>query len=255
MIIFEDHKNDFLSRLFRSSYSEEIQQTFCYAEGNGKLYKLIERLLYETDEQIIVYLDTMPGNKNIRTIYYKLMSLSRKNNFRVVILNISCAESLFLRSLPNNLVKHDASLQCATECYPYFSTNVYKADTKYCKTFEKFCKKVMVENTKDCIKPVSEINNKQNKYFDYFYSRNCLCDKAKQDCYVNTIKQKSINFLKEYPAIPFDENIECSILSTEKVWELHRKLIDKTNDMLDLWNKDPEVISRNLQTGKYHYIK
>lgn len=84
--IFEDKEDDILSRLFRKSYSIEATNKFVYSNGNGRIIKTAEEYLKETQEEICVFLDTIPGNDSIHRIYSVLRLMSMQNNFRIVVM-------------------------------------------------------------------------------------------------------------------------------------------------------------------------
>lgn len=61
IFVFEDKKDDLLSVLFRASYSN---CSFIYANGCGNLESCVEDNLSKSDDTILVFLDTIPDNKN-----------------------------------------------------------------------------------------------------------------------------------------------------------------------------------------------
>ncbi len=108
IVIFEDKMDDLLSNLFRSAYSN---CSFIYSNGNGNLETLVRHYLDSSDEFIMVYLDTIPDNKDTINIYKTLARISRRNNFRVIVMPIVCAEYYFISSLSyevynNYFLKH-----------------------------------------------------------------------------------------------------------------------------------------------------
>jgi len=68
IFVFEDNKEDIISRFFRKAYPENIADTFIYAKGNGNIKRIVQKLLESTDDEIVVYLDTIPGNKETAKI-------------------------------------------------------------------------------------------------------------------------------------------------------------------------------------------
>ena len=76
IFVFEDEETDLLSKLFVSAYSN---CSFYYVKGNGNISNKVKKLLNESDETIMVFLDTIPDNKDTIDIYNDLKRLSRRN--------------------------------------------------------------------------------------------------------------------------------------------------------------------------------
>lgn len=108
--VFEDDERDPISQLFRMAYDNSVSSKFIYVRGGGNIYSKVESLLNYKDI-ILVYLNTIPGNKETLKIYNKLSMLSRKNNRSIIVLPILGAEYYFIKSIP--LDKNDRKIKTA----------------------------------------------------------------------------------------------------------------------------------------------
>lgn len=150
IFVFENKKDDLLSVLFRASYSN---CSFIYANGCGNLESCVEDNLSKSDDSILVFLDTIPDNKNTVNIYKNLRRLSRKNDFRIVVMPIVCAEYYFIRSLRREYFIDDTGVDiCINKMFWKNSALVSDSDRKFVKNFEKYCKLILFKSVKDCIK-------------------------------------------------------------------------------------------------------
>ena len=71
--VFEDDGRDLLSTLFCTGY--ENTSNFVYSKGNTKLVKTVRELLNNNDDTIVVYIDLLPDNRMITSIYGELSVL------------------------------------------------------------------------------------------------------------------------------------------------------------------------------------
>ena len=241
MIIFEDKKTDALSRLFRAAYPEDISDKFIYSKGNGRLEEVviehINVLKEDTDALIIVYMDTVPLNKNIVGIYNKLRKLSKENNYRIIILNIVCAEFYFLKAFEEwkELLISDEGMGIALSYGDYRKSNLMldEQNKKYCKNFERYCKLLLKINYIDCVKHSRGQENDNLQYED-FYTKDCNCNMCDECEYKGkTLLEKSFMLISEYPCFPVGSlNKHVRELNESALWSLHRKLIDNYNDTI-----------------------
>ena len=244
--VFEDRADDLLSELFMSAYSK---CSFVYTRGNGNLVDKIVELLQNSNDTIMVFLDTIPDNKNTINVYNNLRRVSRKNNFRVFVMPIVCAEYYFIQSLSNNMfISHLGVDICKNKGYWKNSELIEDMDKHFVKNFEKFCKLILLKNVKDCAKH----SRKDNIFYGIYYQNDCLCDYSDNSCKKFPKVEKAVNFVHQYPVFPSVNFLgECIFLTDEDLWAIHRKLVDDFNAMVDVYR------SNNLSYAysKISYIK
>jgi len=244
--IFEDKKDDILSEFFRKAYPSDIANKFIYANGNGYILGIVQQILKNTQEIIVVFLDFYPTNDSIVRIYKNMRFESRKNNNRVIVLPIVCAEFYILKLLDKNKMIIDnakADVAFNFELYDEVlcSNDVTKKDVKFCKNFEKYCKLVSMKWVKEC----ARTNSTQE-----YYTENCLCNTLKDNsCEDYGLIQKAIDYISQYPCVPEGSYTnDRKNLTVEEIWDIHRQLVDKFNKIADkLQTKD--------SSRKYHEIK
>ena len=238
IFVFEDKKNDLLSVLFRYAYSES---DFVYAEGNGNLVSLAEKYLDSTDDIITVFLDTIPDNKVTADIYNDLRRLSLRNNLRVLVLPIVCAEYYFIRTLPKCYTGSISAMGvCLNKEYWRNCNFVSSDDKKFVKNFEKFCKLFLKKDIIDCIR-TSRGKDNDNKLYGFYYLKDCLCDCSSNICNEISLRNKAIKFVSQYPIFPKENFLGClscfGSCDIKRLWLIHRKLVDEYNNFVEKYRK------------------
>lgn len=244
--VFEDKKDDLLSKLFCKLYDSCI---FVYADGNGNLVRIVEDLLISSDDNILVYMDLIPDNINTVSIYKSLKRISRKNDFRLVVMPIVCAEYYFIKSLPEYLFLSDKGLkECINKEYYKDSELIEDSDRKCVKNFEKYCKLILLKNVVDCVRH----SRKDNSKYGCYYEEDCLCDGCYDFCKVYTAIEKAADYVYQYPVFP-DTNLidNCNKINIDSLWEIHRGLVDDYNLMVDNFM----LKDKRYTYTKIHYIK
>lgn len=230
--IFEDFEDDILSRFFRQAYQPESSKKFIYADGNGNLEFQVKKILEESKEMIIVYLDTIPCNKDTIYVYNRLKNLSILNNYRIIILNIVCAEYYFIKSIySSNLFTNREGVDLCINRDFYLDSVLLKTkkDRNKAKTFEKFCKFILGYNLIDC----ARTKNRNNNVYPSYYTKDCLCSRPMDNCTNKNLKEKAISYADQYPCIPAEGFLgkPNRISKLEDIWKLHRNLVDDYNAM------------------------
>lgn len=226
IFVFEDKKSDLLSKLFMTAYKS---CNFIYTEGNGNLVKEVTSIIKSTEERIVVFLDTIPDNKDTINIYNTLKRLSLKNDYRVIVMPIVCSEYYFICSLPSSMFVSRLGLDiCLDKKYWKNSELVATSDKKFTKNFEKYCKLVLLKNVKDCAKH----SRSNNDLYGFYYCKDCLCNSSDLFCEDKSLLEKAISYVSKYPVYPAKNYLgDCTICSIDKLWEIHRVLVDDFNIM------------------------
>lgn len=230
IFLFEDKEDDKLSCLWRKSFiNNDIR--LVYANGNGRLVEKAEELLRENDT-IIVFLDTVPANKSIRDIYVALRRLSRKNEFRIIVWNIVCAEYYFIKAFAesNELRAFssttDIDIIINKGSYQESNLIISDEDRAFTKTFEKFCKLFILKNGGECIN-VSKT----------FFNKNCA---EIEGCKELSVDDKSSMYRREYDCFDVDN------LTIDKAWEIHNRFLLEANNMIENYNKSGKYLEVHL---------
>lgn len=219
IFLFEDKEDDKLSNLWRQSFTNE-KIKIVYANGNGCLIKVLEELLKQ-DDIIIVFLDTIPANKSIRDIYVEIRRMSRKNDFRIIVWNIVCAEYYFIKAFATmkdlKAFNSQTDLELILNKCSYRESKLIQneEDKIFTKTFEKFCKLFIHKNGNECI-------NKSKTFFELACKDN--------ECLPLSLQEKSDLYRIAY---------ECGVIehiTIDEAWRIHRKLLQETNNMIEEYN-------------------
>lgn len=246
--MFEDDERDPIPQLFQCSYDRQMSDCFIYTRGNGNIYNSVESLINNTDEQILVYLDTIPGNLDTRRIYVKLSALSRKNNYRVIVMPIIGSEYLFIRSVEReNVILSQEDIRICVELRPYFTSKMLKGEQerKYCTSYKKYCKLILKKESLDCIR--NSEDNGANRHFRWYYSKDCGCEDVLKSCKDKTLQDKSAALLNSYPIIPRGSKLDdLTKITIDGAWKIHRELVDVHNVLCNkLMQAEPNMEKKN----------
>lgn len=233
MVIFEDHENDVLSKLFRACYPEKVSEQFIYARGNGNLCDKAEHALKCTNSNVYLYMDAVPENDAIKRIYEKLKKLSRRYNNRLVIFPIICAEYYFVKAFYSYKYLSVADFEwedyLSKGDYRNFSFIESDNDREYATNYEHASKLLIAKVFRECI------SDKNATYS--FYSDSCK-DMG--------IEHKSRLYTLQYPCKPFNEVYDKSPLSMGEIISIHRQLISDFNEFADNYNKFSSIKTKKL---------
>jgi hypothetical protein len=229
--VFEDKRDDVLSDFYRKAYPQDIGERFVYTNGNGNILDKVGKILELTNETIVVFLDFYPSNDSIVRIYKKLSHLSRNNNNRLVVMPIVCAEYYMLRLLKkNDMIIDKRSVDTALEFGLYDEILVSDEDRKFCTTFEKYCKLVLMKSVKECVSTKGKCT---------YYREDCLCQMpADSECKENRLVDKASGYVGEYPCSPKGSySSEKNYQTIDDIWNRHRELVDMFNNIADKMEK------------------
>lgn len=252
--IFEDHPDADISILFKSAYSSDTVRSFVYTKGNGNLVDSVNYFLSETTDMIAVFMDTIPGNKDCYSVYREIGLVSKKNDYRVVVLPIVCAEYYMIKSIEGtDMMKDPEETARCIRKEPHITSRLmdYADKARYCKNFEKYCKYILKYNAaKDCLKPYNKIIDTNGEY----YREKCNCQKAAGDCIQKPLSEKAQELLTAYRYIPSGSAVVNATSLTEKeIWNVHRELVDEYNAFVDKYiSVDSNALNKYK---KVKYIK
>lgn len=261
IVVFEDKESDILSELFRAAYPQEVAKKFRYSNGNCNLPACVEELAKNSNDKIYVYLDSVPGNRNIIDVYYRLVKLSREYDKRIVIFNIVCLEYYFLKAfgLDSVIMTSGKGLDIALDKSVYYHSDLLEteADIAFSKTFEKYCKLVLMKNYHDCARHSrgSEENGNLNNSYGFFYEKDCKCVNSRDICEDRLLRDKALRFIQEFPCKPsgyYGDTGNC--MSEATIISKHRELVDDFNQLIDQFNIDAEVVKRGKTTKHIQYM-
>lgn len=236
--LFEDNEKDLISILYKSIYGSNMIRNFRYCNGNGNLCKTTKDELNKHNDSIAVFMDTIPGNRDIIRIYNELKSLSLKSNNRVIVFPIVCSEYYFIKSiLDKNVIEDYTGIDICISKKPYFKSPLIQSeeDRRFCKNFEKYCKLILKKNLHNCAKHTSLNNDK----YGIYYKSDCLCSSELASCKILDIEAKSFDLVKQYPCFPKLYTVTNLVKFSERdIIQIHRRLVDEFNSMVDIYTNE-----------------
>lgn len=142
-IIFEDDDKSVLIQSYKRFYSQ-FGVKVIGACGYLNIENVINNIV--GSESIIVYMDVVPDNPEIVMKYNELRLMYRKRN--LLIVPIPCSEYYLIKKLCDPL---DKNVSIAINREDYRHTEIVMR-YGFCKSFEKYCKKVLNNLAKECAK-------------------------------------------------------------------------------------------------------
>lgn len=249
--LFEDNEKADISRLYRYCY-DGMEKKFRYACGNGKLSREAGEILETTKEEIVVFLDMLPDNEFCFKKFVDLSRMSRKNNYRVIVIPIVCSEYCMIKSIQNReLFLDKEEMEKCINLQPHKNSKIMADENvrRYCKNFEKYCKWILHQNTVGgCLKPYSETAGKNGEY----YKSDCVCSQKQEICRKLSLKEKSQWLVSEYFSLSDKKNREMQV---SDLWKLHRKQVDKYNEFTEKYLNLKEEYPTQNKYKKVEYIK
>ena len=251
--VFEDHEEDIISKFFRKAYPDSISKAFIYAKGNAQVGKIVDNLLQTTNDIIVVYLDTIPGNKHTAKIYSELSKKSQLAQYRVIVLPVICMEYYLVKSLKDSQV-----MKCLTGVDICINKDLYfnsallttTDDKKFVKNFEKYCKLILIKNLKKCAAHSGKLTE---QCYGIYYSNDCTCQFIELDCEKEELKTKIHRYLSQFDCVPTNSIIAGGKpLSMNDMWSIHRKLVQGYNDMVEFYINSGDS---NVDVSQYKRIK
>lgn len=148
--IFEDKKEDLISRFYRSAFREDFSENyFIYAGGAGNLEdKMMDTIQKYKKEDILIFMDMPPGNREVRKIYIQLKALIKKEGYPVLIIPIVCAEYYLINSLVElGVVPKNTNIKICTEIDLFKKSTLYENENerKRFNNFERYCKFILIK--------------------------------------------------------------------------------------------------------------
>lgn len=272
-IIFEDHENSDLSKLFRRLYPKNISDKFEYTRRNTQIRNRIDLLVEKMKnngniEDIVIYLDMPPGSPDIVGEYNRIRKKSarllKEHKIKIIVIPIVCAEYYIIRMVYKLGIFNNKRVMLA-ECVnrEFFKNSelmkmLTEQQKQECYTFENYCKFILNPGLGNCFKSsVKERSTIGSFYRDTCSIICCADEETEVKCRGLDRDDISFNTLVEYPIIPSGIEVEKEdILYTKyetfgEVIEVHNRLIDEFNK----WVRDFEQKDNISENDKKMYYK
>lgn len=231
--LFEDKATDAISRFYQAACSNSICKNLYYSNGNGELFAEAY-LLLNAGECVCVFIDMVPDNFEVFTIYRELCELATEEEFlgKLIIMPIFCSEYLMLSYLYRFMPHTCSNPQVVKDCLcvrPWRKSEILQTttDIKFCKNFEKYCKLVLKKCFIDCVAGKGS-----------FYTDACRCPQAIQECIDMCLFDKSSNFIRMYPCFPRSDSVVGTKLNAQTVINLCTSFCEIYNRAVDLFQAD-----------------
>lgn len=237
--IFEDSPNSALSKFYMMNVDSNHTDKFWFTNGNGGLYDAAEKWLkkYES-EYIILFIDMVPGNKEITGIYKQLRALSRSKGLRLIIIPIVCFEYYLISSAYSTIDINDNHINIVLNKSEYWKCNEFikyiseksNSDILRKNSFENYCKWVLEFKVHKCMRIGKTADYENNSQY---YKQDCVCDKY--TCGIQTgltLEEKSRLFTLRFPVISryFGVLNLHEFSSIYEILDRHKSLIDEYNE-------------------------
>lgn len=223
--IFEDSKDDAISMLFEALYDKDTIENFVYSNGNGNLTNELDNI--NENEDVVVFLDLVPDNRDTVRIYNKVVRYKKKFK-SFIVFPIPCREYYYIKSLFMTQAMIESCLSSIQSCLDmnYYKDSDILSDGDKARTFEKFCKIVAIKGFIDCAKLTG-------RKIDYFET-NCICIDNSKCTNEYDIKSKLRSILAAYMCVPSGSGCDgVKKLSKEECIDIHNSLVQQYNEACD----------------------
>lgn len=217
----EDKFDSPFVKLFNSAYPDGV----LYCAGSNTQLEDWARHLAQGGNQVIVYLDMVPDNAAVPTIYIKLCNLHVLESLDVVVMPIVCAEYAFIKSALGvgsaiySKVGLDIILQKSLQYVP-----LVNGTTSVSRNFEKFCKSFCARClNKSCCAVVSNKAGVLQPYFSVDCEQCAVCSSNL------TLKDKAERFCNQYPVVPCVDSTSSGVVSWSDILRISGTLVDEYN--------------------------
>lgn len=234
----EDKEDSPFVKLFNAAYPEEV--LYC-SGGNGELVDWA-RSLADAEHKVLVYMDMVPDNREIKHIYNALLDLYYTEKLDVLVLPIVCAEYAFIKSVVGvgkTIYSQSGLNVILNKSLQYVS--LAGSGTHSSKNFEKFCKSFCKRclNKECCSVESNEAALKQPYFAD-------SCAKC-EGCSVKfTLARKSSLFLAQYPVIPSLSTSGLGVLSWTNILNISYRLVDEFNYWCEINGFDRNTVAKRI---------
>lgn len=246
-LIFEDRRGCVLDEILKLVYSEEDYNHIHFKGTNGEAVKFACNKV-EQGETVILFLDMVPGNYEIHQLYNKAKEVSKKNNYKLLIIPSLCSEYLLIKAFKDcDIFINREDVKICLEQNNYFESKLYVSDKtrKDYKTFEKFCKLVLERNTINCACSNSRVKIQDYKYIknivkNMFYTNDCLY-KDSTGKYLSAM-DKALKVVNTLPVTLLNDNVtESASIDLETAWKIHKYLINELNKFVLKMKSSSEI--------------
>ena len=246
--IFEDRKTSDTAFIFNKGYPSNVVENFIYSSGAPNISNEIDILLKkESKPDFIIFMDLIPGNRSIQGNYMRLVkkirALEQANKCRGIIIPIICAEYYIVKALVKQgiLINNQSTKLCVDKGIYTQSSILQENDAlmNYCKSFEKYCKKVLeFQGIHKCSTPSNKDKREEGLYYKYDCTSSCILYdspirlKNNLKCNIISLVEKASYILKEYPIIPKGSLVFSinDIENYDEIINIHRRLVDEFNE-------------------------
>lgn len=251
--IFEDGPGQSLQKLILQCYPKDrFNNDIFFTSGNRNILAKLDELIGSgrTTEDIVIYLDLVPDNKNTRLVYQQL-DKEYKNKFRrLIVLPIPCIEYYYIiaQQRQERFIKDPKSVNIAIH-RGWHQNSQLKSQYEDRRTywqFEKFCKLVVKRGLIDCLHNWTA-NTHHIEYFQTHCKNcrreKCFCIDGNRPSFQINVKKK--NLLYAFPCVPSGSSWyePTRLMEWGDLITLHRRLVGQYNLMCDRYNK---IIASNL---------
>lgn len=247
VVVFEDNKNDRLSRLYEMNYPKSISDKFVYTNGRQRIQQYLDNISH--DEEVVVFVDVCPDNPDTYQTYNSVQKQIDNKRFKnFIVLPIPCREYYYIKALQGTQVEVRRDwVKEALSRLPFQQSTLLDIpkEKERCTNFEKFCKRVAYNQFKYC-------TIKRNKlgYFDV----DCVCGDETDNmfsyqCKDEDIKLKLVRILAAFPCFPANSNIsefgsKVNKLDWVDIQKIHRQLVSDYNAQVKAFrDQAPKVMT------------
>lgn len=222
IFIMEDNPLDYKSRLL--SNFDAVKAASIFAGDIGCVKRKIKEKLDDSSERIVAIFDLPVNNIVAYHEYGEIRRMTFRSNNRLLGIPVPCSEYFFVRSIKDRrLVMNEEWVNVCRNIDVYQETSLYLDNVAKCKSFESYCKLVLLKGFRGCV----SVKRKHEGECFYFVE-----DCSKDGCELTyKLSEKAKSVVREYPVLPteFDWQ-EQGVKTAQELCNIHRQMVDMFND-------------------------
>lgn len=222
IFIMEDNSLDYKSRLL--SNFDAIKAASVFVGDIGCVKRKIKERLENSSERIVVIFDLPVNNIVSYHEYGEIRRMAFKSGNRLLGIPVPCSEYFFIRSIKDGcLVVNEEWVNICRNINVYQETSLYLDNISKCKSFENYCKLVLLKGFRECVGV-----KRKHEGECFYFGEDC----SRGDCEITyKLSEKAKSVVREYPILPPEFGWEKHRNKTvQELYDIHRQMVDMFND-------------------------
>lgn len=222
IFIMEDNPLDYKSRLL--SNFDDTKAASVFVGDIGCVKRKIKERLENGSERIVAIFDLPVNNIIAYHEYGEIRRMAFRSGNRLLGIPVPCSEYFFIRSIKDRrLIVNEEWVNICRNTDVYQETSLYVNNVGKCKSFENYCKLVLLKGFKECVGV-----KRKHEGECFYFGENCGSDVCG---ITHRLSEKAKSVVMEYPILLPEFGWEGHQNKTvQELYDIHRQMVDMFND-------------------------